>query len=442
METVTKNPFKLLHFYIKFALFLLFLSPLFSLPLLAQENNAPIFDRIVNPDIKTVLFYPNLGTPEQILRPAITTLDKQNLVLEFDILNGDGSYLMAKIYNCWADWRISELPQMEYLDTYNDFPVQNFEYSINTKVSYVHYKFQIPPLKVSGNYVVKIFESGADEENDEPLLIRRFTLYEPKGSVFLQQVPLNNPTENRIRHQINASLNYGGLTQVVNPAEQLQIVIRQNYRWDNALYGLKPTFIQAFDKTLQYNHFNLENTFWAANEMRICDLRSMMRLGINVDSIQLLPDGNAVHLRREKSRENSDYAFYEDFNGRVIIEGERGTNPSIEADYARVNFYLNESESMYNKDVYLIGNFNDWQITEAYLFKYYPTLRLFHGEFWLKQGVYSYYLALSDVRRSYVDALTLENSHFQARHVYDAIGYFRPMGARTDYAIAYNAINQ
>jgi hypothetical protein len=441
METVTKNLFKLLFFSKLFLLKLGFF--LFSLPLLAQETGVPIFDRILKPDIKTVLFYPNLGTPEQVLRPAITTLDKQNLVLEFDILNGDGSYLMAKIYNCWSDWRISELPQMEYLDTYNDFPVQNFEYSINTKVSYVHYKFQIPKVKVPGNYIVKIFESGADEENDEPLLIRRFTIYEPKSNLFLQQVPLNNPTENRIRHQINASLNYSGLgQQIINPAEQFKIVIRQNYRWDNAIYDLKPTFIQAFDKTLQYNHFNLENTFWAANEMRLCDLRSMRLLGINVDSIQLLPDGNAVHLRREKSRENSDYAFYEDFNGRIIIEGERGTNSSIEADYVRVNFYLTESESMYNKDVFLIGSFNDWQITEDYLFKYYPTLKIFHGEFWLKQGVYSYYLALSDVRRSYIDSITLENSHFQARHVYDGIAYFRPMGARTDYAIGYGAINQ
>ena len=58
----------------------------------------------------------------------------------------------------------------------------------------------------------------------------------------------------------------------------------QNYRWDNAITGLKPRFIK--DTELNYDFNNGENVFDANNEFRAFDLKSIRYQTIRIKRIQ------------------------------------------------------------------------------------------------------------------------------------------------------------
>ena len=40
--------------------------------------------------------------------------------------------------------------------------------------------------------------------------------------------------------------------QIQNPYEQVKVVLMQNYRWDNAITGLKPRYVNG--SLLDYNY--------------------------------------------------------------------------------------------------------------------------------------------------------------------------------------------
>src|SRR5687768_8440285 len=61
-------------------------------------------DHIFNPQIRTVQFYAGTGTSEDILTPAVISLEQRiRAVLEFDELSTSQQRFMVKLVNCNAD---------------------------------------------------------------------------------------------------------------------------------------------------------------------------------------------------------------------------------------------------------------------------------------------------------------------------------------------------
>ena len=79
-----------------------------------------------------------------------------------------------------------ELFESDYIEGFNNNPIEDYQNSINTTVLYTHYKLQIPNeecrLKMSGNYRLTIY----DEDNDgQIVLTAEFMVVEPIMSVGL-----------------------------------------------------------------------------------------------------------------------------------------------------------------------------------------------------------------------------------------------------------------
>src|SRR5436190_3072119 len=83
-------------------------------------------DFTYEPQIKTVLLHPVLGTGDN-LEPAITQFGQWNLILEFDDLKSQRESYNATIIHCNHDWVKSDLMDLDFLTDYNDFNITNFQ---------------------------------------------------------------------------------------------------------------------------------------------------------------------------------------------------------------------------------------------------------------------------------------------------------------------------
>jgi hypothetical protein len=394
-------------------------------------------DFIYDPYIKTVRLYPN-QTPSQaaqLEQPIIPLSQQIPLILTFDELASDARVYKAKIIRCESDWTESTLPDMEFLSVYNDFLIRDYDFSINTKIPFVHYKFEIPKVKISGNYVVKVFFQ--DEEN--LILTKRFMVFEEKTSIGFEQIPSVGGESSLFYQQFKLSVNYTGVQGVANPNTQFEVVVRQNYRWQNAIYDLKPTFVKDFQKTLEFSSLSESQRFLGSNEFRLFDIRSQRKFGWGVDSVRYQKNADHVFLQPEKSRANLAYGTrLEDFNGQFYIENsQRAEQSETEADYAYVNFVL-KSQKLDN-DVYIIGGLTDWKINSLFKMRYVNEGGYYTAEVLLKQGIYNYFYTTVNDKKE-VDDTLLENNYRQTENTYDVFIYYRPMSSRTDYLVGYRKI--
>ena len=396
-------------------------------------------DFIYNEAIRTVLLYPRLKAPEDpsnALNPAIISIQEENpLVLEFDYLGNNFGNFRAKIFHCNTDWTPSVLSEVEYLPEYNDFSIPDYQSAYSTKVPYYHYTFEVPKVKLPGNYVLMVYQDG---NKNEPMLTRRFMVYANRMNINGRVRFSNNIQQRNTHQQIDFELSYGGY-QLVNPREDVKIVIRQNFRWDKSLTNLKPFNVNEFDKKIEYNFFDLENTIGGGNEFRMFDARSYQTKLMNIGRIDFQTEGNRLTLTQDTPQAGKAYIQMDDFDGAFIIdqyETRRGAN---EADYVQVVFTL-RTEELVGKNVYVNGAYNFWQINQRNRMTYFPAIGSYQAFIWLKQGIYNYAYVTEDIRTGKRDEAELEGNHSQTQNTYEILVYNRPLGARADQLVGYKII--
>ena len=220
-------------------------------------------DYAYSPDVRSVQCYVAAGTVNDILQPPVVPLaQNQPIVLEFDVLGAAAPRLSAKLVHCDYDWQPSLLTDLQFLSDINDFLLTNYRTGVGGKVPYFHYQFQVPRVKLSGNYLLVVQAAGG-----VPLLSRRLLVYQNDVQISLQPGVVAGGQDRYTLQQLDFAINYGA-AQLVNPAAEVKVVLRQNYRWDNAKYGLRPTFVSDFDQQLKYQYFNFENAFPGLAEYR------------------------------------------------------------------------------------------------------------------------------------------------------------------------------
>src|SRR5690606_10699321 len=103
-------------------------------------------DEIMEENIQSVRLYARTGEfSSQMSSPTIPLHSPIPLTLEFDDIAYEPDRYSAAIIHCNADWTPSGLKPADYLTQYNEFNVNEYEYSINTRIPYIHFTFQIPP---------------------------------------------------------------------------------------------------------------------------------------------------------------------------------------------------------------------------------------------------------------------------------------------------------
>ena len=293
-------------------------------------------DYIYDPSVRSVQCYvPTAQANDVLLPPIVPITQEQPVTLEFDVLGEQAPRLTAKLIHCDLNWAPSQLTDMQFLSEINEFTLTSYQTSVNTKVPYFHYALRVPRVKLSGNYLLVV-----QNQAGVPQLSRRVLVYENQVVATIQQGILAGGLDARYAYQqLNFNINYSAV-DLVNPAAEVKVVLRQNFRWDNAHYNLTPTFVRDAERRLEYQYINYENAFPGLSEYRYFDARSLQASGLGV--ARLLRQGNPtqVELQEETTRNGLAYNQYADANGQRVFENREFGNGAYNGDYAQVTFNL------------------------------------------------------------------------------------------------------
>jgi len=339
---------------------------------------------------------------------------------------------VVKLHHCDINWQPSQLTPLQFVQDFNEFYIMEVEPSAVTKVPYYHYRFQIPRVKLSGNYLVEVTEEGGTL-----LLSRRFVVFEEQVQVGINPVATPGAGDRFIRQQMDFNIFYAQYP-LVNPSQEIKVVFRQNHRWDNAKYLTRPTFVHDAQRRLEYQLFDTEQTFLGLSEFRALDTRSERFSGVGVERRDITTSPDEVYATTGRSRAQEAYSTQPDANGKFLYGSREYGNAPLNADYQKVVFRLFSAEPAPGP-VYVFGGLTDWQLQEPFRLTYDAATQVYTGSALLKQGYYNYYFAMKGANGQ-ADTQYYEGSHFETENVYDVLVYYRPPGTRADLIIGYSTI--
>lgn len=401
------------------------LTLFFSSPqkVLVYEN------RVYEPEIKSVQLYSEKREIRSHLLPSVTQINQNDLVLEFDDLRNDFNSYYVRIIHCQYDWAASSLRDLDFMADYNEFNVNDYAFSSNTQIPYVHYRFNLPKVKLPGNYLLVVYRNG---NKSDIILSHRFMVYDGRTSLKQDNRTSGALTLRSTNQQLNFTVDYRGV-EIINPFGSVHVVIRQNQRWDNARFNIKPSFVREDVNQIEYRLFDSDKFFTAGNEFRFVDFRSINFPGQNTDWVDKASVPYHLWVQPDASRINEVYSQYPDINGQYYIENRENGNDETASNYVDVTFTL-KTQELEKANVYLVGAFNQWIKNQESRMQYSPATGTYQNTQLLKQGWYNYQY---QVEGNQLSPNYFEGSHFETENFYEVFFYYRPFQPNADLLIGY-----
>lgn len=371
--------------------------------------------------------------------PVIELGSDVKLVLNFDDLAKDVKHYSYTIIHCDANWNESFIQQSEYLTGFPDNPLSDYAMSFNTTVKYVNYQLQIPnedcTPKFSGNYALIVFE---ENDREDLVLIQRLYVVEPKVRIEGLVKKATFDPFNGDNQEVDFKI-YNEQLRLLNPREDIRVVLMQNRRWDNAILNLKPNYIR--DNVLDYD-YNKENVFPGGNEFRYFDIRTNRFNGENVQEIKFFRPVYHVTLLPDAIRSNKKYFSYKEMNGNFVIESQdRVTDYNIECDYVFVHFFLPLPSQLVGGTVNVFGALTGWNANKTNELKWNFEHAGYELSMLLKQGYYNYQYVYVPEGSKNADSVNLEGTHFETENDYQIFAYYHDLTSRYDRLVGYLTLN-
>jgi hypothetical protein len=135
-----------------------------------------------------------------------------------------------------------------------------------------------------------------------------------------------------------------------------------------------------------------------------------------------------------------NYAFYYDNDGNFYPGNQDGSDPRIDADYARMYFTLASTKPGGNGSAYIVGQFNNYRLDENSKLEYDAAKNHYSTQLLLKQGVYDYAYVWLPNGASKPDDTYFEGSHFETENNYQILVYYHPAGARWTELVGFRTL--
>ena len=387
-------------------------------------------------DVKTVTLYKNGVEGE---RPVLVLGSEDRLLLRFDVLGAEVEGYRYKIQHCDSRWQVDELEPYEYMNGFEEGPINNYNSSFTTLTDYVNYYEYIPSqysqFLISGNYVVTVTRQ---DEPDSVLLTRRFCVVE--GSL-KADVSVGVPYDNVSifeRREVDVALkenrDYRGnmLPPTLNPA-YFRVVVQQNGRTDN----MRELPFGGYESGVLCYRYKNENVFEGGNTFRYFDISNIRTAMYNVVQIEEYGGEWYAMLRPLEDRSGKSFITEQTLNGGMKVNVWDRTNKQTEADYVYVNFMLPMRSPFMNGSVYVVGELTQWKLDEGSRMEYDPEMQAYRLRLLLKQGYYAYQLLFVPTGESRGLTETLEGNHYEMPNDYRVYVYYRGLNDRYDRLVAY-----
>jgi hypothetical protein len=358
------------------------------------------------------------------------------LFLSFDDIESGYKNFSYTIIHCNSNWEPSNLFISDYIQGYNEVNITKFSYSVNTHLKYTHYESSFPTndFKIikTGNYLLKVYR---DFDPNQVVFTRRFMVYSDQMLIYTDFHRPSITTDRNYKQEIDFKIVYQNL-KINDLFSDIKVIVLQNGRWDNARYGLTPTFIK--DNELVYDYDD-KTVFNGGNEFRYFDCRNLQLKNNRVLQIDFKDSLYHVYLTDDTKRAFKRYSIDFDINGKYYIKNQNGYTGNTDADYVWVHFYL-KNNLINDGDVYLFGALTDWNFNKQYKLKYNETTSNYELTLLLKQGYYNYlYTVLSDGSNSGDDTI-IEGNFFETENEYWIAVYARLMGTNYEQLLGFKRL--
>ena len=398
-----------------FALYFLFLLNVFF-------AKCEVITEYKDKNIKTVLIH---NVENELLDPIIRLNSNDVLKLSFDEIENDVKNYTYSFIHCDSDWNKSDLLPLDYIEGFTENYIENFSYSFNTNINYVHYECLFPnenfKFLLSGNYILIV----QNESNQKTVLKRKIIVYENIVEVKASIKRATFANEIESKQEIDFEVFFSNIN-TNNPMDEIKIIIQQNDDWNNTKTNIKPTFIRQY--SLEYN-YDKEINFSGGNEYRDFNTSNLRFFSKNIDTIYTKKNKNynnffhIVELKKDIKQSNKPYFENYDLNGKLIVQKDNSYSPANEAEYVIVKFNLSSSGLNTNEDIYIYGNLSDWGISSDFLLDYNHKTKNFEKEVLLKQGYYNYkYVTLKGNK---ISSDLIEGNHYETNNEYTIYVYYK-----------------
>ncbi len=369
--------------------------------------------------IKTIILKPN---SVNYYAPIIRLGEPIQLI--FDDLNADEHDYTYKIEHCDYNWNASNLAESEFVDGFAEDRIRDYENSFNTLQPYTNYSLTIPNdntrLKISGNYKIYVLN-----DFDEVVFERKFVVYESQVTVGVTVYKSRDISTINTHQSVEFIINHPNL-RINNPKEEILPIVIQNNNWQTVIEGLKPQFYRGTQLLYKYNK---ETSFLAGNEFLYFDSKSIRNTTLNIAKVEQGANLYHTYLYTNEERIDQPYTLFEDINGNFVIRTFNGDDSNTDADYTWVHFSLKTPQDIEGKELYVSGNFNNWQLNDNNKLTYNLESGLYEATLLLKQGFYNYQYVTKNANGT-INNSDIDGSFYQTENDYTVIVYYNKFGSR------------
>ena len=350
------------------------------------------------------------------------------LTVSFDEESLESRQLRYRLIHCDPHWHPSQLIESEYIDGFNEAPLDDGTYSRATLTHYVHYGLTVPTdiiPTISGNYLIEIFD---DYDTARPTLLSiPFGVSEQSVDIAATVSPRTDIDYLGAHQQLLIDLDLDRIwDEITRPYTDIIVTVEQDSRPETRVELTSPTAVTG--RRARYDHLP-QLIFKAGNEYRRMETVDTRRPGMSIASVGRDAGRFTAETEPAAARADSPYAYDRTQHGRMLVRTVDSDRPDTEADYVDTGFTL-VSEPIEGCDVYIEGELTGRRLDETSRMDYDTTAGAYRLTLPLKQGAYNYrYLAVDRRTGRPIEGLIEGNFH-QTVNEYTIRVYYRPRTAR------------
>ena len=361
----------------------------------------------------------------------------EQFILRFDDLNNGSEVYRYTIKHLDRNWQDDGLFFTEYASGKLNGLIDNFKYSFNTYQAYTHYSLRFPnediQPKISGNYEIIVYK----DTPRKPLFNKRFCVVENTAKIGLNVTRYANTKTPELNQRVEVRVIGEGnnFSQKIN---SISLNVIQNNNFNEGVRDLRPSSSLVFGNQLLFQQLDL--TFAGNNEFSYFDNKN---INVPMDMVQAYDNINGVNYTYLFPTWISpfSYQYQPDVNGAFYFRSNnmgQERDAHYEGDYSWVVFSL-DSLPFENKEVYILGQFNDYQISPENRMFYDQQQQKYVAHLYLKQGFYNYILATNS-HDGRLNLGEINGNFWQTQNQYQAFLYYTPFGKNYDALMGYGEI--
>lgn len=397
----------------------------------ASDSPEVYDDRIFSSTIKTVLLDPE----DTSLHYPVLILNRENqLKLSFDDFRKDDAEYYCRFVHCNSDWTPSSLIPENFSEAIGADSVDSIHEGIRLGSDYIHYTHAITGnqfrFKQSGNYLLCVYR---DSIITTLAFTRRMWVVDERSSVNAQVIQSRLAEFKKNSQEIEVLVSLKD-SLIKNPFSEIVLYVYQNGRKDNALNNISPSGV--INNEVYFKN-SFENIFAGGNEFRSFSMKMLKEKEYNrVDTIKLRDDGVHFSVAPDLRRSNLQYQFTSDQDGRFEVFPDKNVKEPLR--YGWASFTLNADNKFDGGEVYVIGDFCNWNFTEANRMLYDSLANAYKGSLFLKNGRYDYqYVFLPDTS-TIAETYVIEGDHYETENEYIVYVYYKPPNSSIHQLIGFS----